>query len=146
MAWQRHPWSSPLPGEEAHSLLHLPSTPPAHGAERALGRGEHLPRAAANLTCGRAFLRSQLPREGSRAGVWDTFRTLFIHLEVFNSGIFFVLYFPVLLKNSSGTECLFFFSLADETQTDDQWRSSAWLSDLPSHSSKHSLQPKFCKQ
>lgn len=34
----------------------------------------------------------------NRAGIWDTFRTLFIHLEVFNSGIFFVVYFPVLKK------------------------------------------------
>lgn len=60
----------PIPWGGGTSLLHLPSTPPAHGAERALGRGEHLPRAAVNLTCGRAFLCSQLPRESSRAGVW----------------------------------------------------------------------------
>lgn len=67
VAWQRHPLSTPLPGEEAHSLLHLPSTPRAHSAELALDRGEHLPRAALNLTCGRAFLHSQLP--GKEAGL-----------------------------------------------------------------------------
>lgn len=52
----------------------------------------------------------------NRAGVWDTFRTLFIHLEVFNSGIFFLSYIFQFLKIIILELNIFFFFLADETQ------------------------------